>query len=549
MRSVSSSSAIDVVKTACEYRSYCGLRASDVSFGTTCSGKMLLSVSYSCVSGGYLLRIESRLPRGSNCFLIGLLGDRYPAPRLVTKSSVQLEWQKHGQEDEKTQYVVEKRYVPASQPSAIAGLFFEGFGYIKFDATPFDGGTSFITKLSFRTFVPDGLLFVAFKSDWSSYAYLQLLNGNLKFSVKGAEGSSDVTTTVALNDGQFHTVQAEKKEQTKNGLVLTVDTNPVSQNLQGQLKSINVNVDSVYVGGISLDHVVKASGVLSHTEPFIGCMRIDQLDNDKTFDLLSKSNQSYENVRWSSNGCPPAVDKGMHFRGTGYAELTLSSSSSIQLQISFRLRTSWPNGLLLAAYSNDKNSSLFIESRVDGLDLRYKKGDQSADGPFLVRVRPNDASLCDGAWHTINMTIDTTFLAVTVDGVSHRTSSEITDVQAYSTKIVENFYLGGMEHKGASPTMDEIALGYGVNVTSYGGCLADLEVNGQLIDFPKVRSASLNVSFAGCPDFTWNGPTCQDQIVRVGTKGKSEETLTDTSGVEAFSGWSIFMVVLFYVYT
>ena len=79
--------------------------------------------------------------------------------------------------------------------------------------------------------------------------------------------------------------------------------------------------------------------------------------------------------------------------------------------------------------------------------------------------------------------------------------------------------------------------------------MADLEVNGQLVDVPNVRSASLNVSFAGCPDFTWNGPTCQDQIVHVGTKGKGVETLTDTSGVEAFSGRFIFIIVLFYVYT
>ena len=479
--------------------------------------------------------------------LIGLPGDRYPALGVVKKSSVQIAWQKHDKEDENTKYVVEKRYVPASQPSAIAGLSFEGYGYIKFTwGDAFDGGDSFITKLSFRTFIPDGLLFIAFKDDWSSYAYLQLANGKLKFAVKSDKSSSDVTTTVALNDGQFHTVEAEKRESTKRTLKLTVDAVLKFVDVNSG-RDISVSVDTVFVGGITSDFIGKASSVLSHTEPFIGCMQIDQLDNDRTFDLLK--NRSYENVRWSSNGCPPAVDKGMHFRGTGYAKLTLSPSSSIQLQVSFRIRTSWPNGLLLAAYSNDESNFLFIESRVDGLELRYKKGDQSADGPFLFRVRPKDVSLCNGAWHTVNVTIDTTYLAVTVDGVSHRTSSEITDVLAYSSNILENFYFGGMEHKGASPTMDEIALGYGVNVTSYGGCLADLEVNGQLIDVSKVRSASLNVSFAGCPDFTWNGPTCQDQIVRVGTKGKNEETLKDTSGVEAFSGWSIFMVVLFYVYT
>ena len=493
--------------------------------------------------------IDARLPMMPvsliNCLLVGLLGDRYPTPVSVTKSSVKLEWQKHDQEDDKTKYVVEKRYVPASQTSAIAGLSFEGFGYIKFTrGDAFDGGRSFITKLPFRTFVPDGLLFVAFKDDWSSYAYLQLANGKLKFAVKSDKGSSDITTTVALNDGQFHTVEAEKRENARGTLKLTVDAILKFVDVNSG-KDIAVNVDNVYVGGITSDFIGKASSVLSHTEPFIRCVQIDQLDNDRTFDLLK--NRSYENVRWSSNGCPPAIDKGMHFRGAGYTKLTFSSSSSIQLQASFRIRTSWPNGLLLAAYSNDESNFLFIESRVDGLDLRYKKGDQLADGPFLFRVRPKDASLCDGAWHTMNLTIDTTSLVVSVDGVSHRTSSEITDVLAYSSNILENFYLGGMEHKGASPTMDEKALGYGVNVTSYGGCLADLEVNGQLVDVPKVRSASLNVSFAGCPDFTWNGPTCQ--IARVGTKGKSEETLTDNSGVEAFSGWSIFMVVLFLMYT
>ena len=491
--------------------------------------------------------IDAMMPVGLiNCLLIGLLGDRYPTPVSVRKSSVKLEWQKHDQEDDNTKYVIEKRYVPASQTSAIAGLSFEGFGYIKFTrGDAFDGGRSFITKLSFRTFVPDGLLFVAFKDDWSSYAYLQLANGKLKFAVKSDKGSSDITTTVALNDGQFHTVEAEKRESTKRTLKLTVDAVLKFVDVNSG-KDIAVSVNNVYVGGITSDQVASASSVLSHTEPFIGCMQIDQLDNDRAFDLLK--NQSYENVRWSSNGCPPAVDKGMHFRGTGYAKLTLSSSSSIQLQLSFRMRTSWPNGLLLATYSNDESKFLFIESRGDGLDLRYKKGDQSADGPFFFRVRPKDASLCDGAWHTVNLTIDTTSLVVSVDGVSHRTSSEIPDVLTYSSKILENLYLGGMEHKGASPTMDEIALGYGVNVTSYGGCLADLEVNGQLVDVPKVRSASLNVSFAGCPDFTWNGPTCQDQIVQVGIKSKGVVTLKDTSGVEAFSGWSIFMIA-FFMYT
>ena len=401
-------------------------------------------------------------------------------------------------------------------------MTFEGFGYIKFSPTgSFNGGKKFETRLTFRTSSPNGLLFVGFvEKDWSSYSYLQLTNGKLKFAVKGSIGSVDVTATATLNDDQFHTVVAAKRKSDSNTIKLTVDGISASAD-DDDGEDINVSVDSVYIGGLVSTQSVKTD-VLSHKDGFIGCIYVEQLDSDISFD--SRKNQSYENVRWNTNGCLPAVQKGMHFRGTGYAKLTVSSSSSGQLQLSFRIRTSWPNGLLLAAYSDDRGDFLFIETHV-----RYKKGSNSSGGPFLVRFLPRAVSLCDGAWHTVILAIDKSSFVVTVDGVSHNTSSQITD-------IMENFYLGGIENKGLPPTMAEVALGYGVNVTSFGGCLADFKVNGQLLDYVMARNASLNVSFAGCPDFTWGGPTCKDQVLHIGSKGEGNETLTDTNGIKPFTG-------------
>ena len=487
---------------------------------------MLLNVSYTCLSG-----ISSTVPVVRlNNVVLGLQGDRYLRPLAVTESSVELQWRKHSNEDNNTKYVIERRDVPASQPSAIAGFSFEGFGYVNFDNSPFDGGKKFLTKLAFRTLAPNGLLFVAFKSDWSSYAYLQLTDGKLIFAVKSDIGSLNVSTTVTLNDGRFHTVEAEKRDKDRKTLKLTVDgTKKSSSYVRGGGK-INVQVESVYVGGINSTQYVKDS-VLSQTDGFIGCMNVEQLEKGKTLDL-SKS-QSYENVRWITNGCPPAVHAGMHFRGAGYAKLTLSPSSSSQLKVSFRMRTSWSNGLLLAAYSSGKGEFLFVESRVNGLDLRYRKGFGPSDGPFLVQVRPETVSVCDGAWHTVSLAVDTAFLVVTVDGVAHNTSCNITNVQMYSSDIMENVYLGGMD---STPKIVQKALGYGVNLTSYGGCLADFKVNEQLVDYVKKRIVSLNVSFAGCPDFTWEGPTCVDQVLRVDSKGEGEESLTDNNGVKAFTG-------------
>ncbi|XP_065826095.1 uncharacterized protein [Oscarella lobularis] len=48
----SSNSSIDVVvRTACQYRRYCRLVASNVTFETNCTGEMSLNISYECVSG------------------------------------------------------------------------------------------------------------------------------------------------------------------------------------------------------------------------------------------------------------------------------------------------------------------------------------------------------------------------------------------------------------------------------------------------------------------------------------------------------------------
>ena len=476
-------------------------------------------------------QLHSAFCSNSEWFL-GLQGDLSLTHDKVTGSSVRLKWKKHSDEDKNTEYVVERRCVPASQPSAVAGISFDGFGYIKYKTSVFKGGEEFTTKLTFRTSSPNGLLFFAFKNNWSSYAYLKLTNGKLDFAVKTKDGSVNVSST-AITLNEFHTVKAEKKWQNnENTLTLTVDgTIPSNSSVKNGGK-IDISVNNVYVGGVPSTVLVEPS-VLSQVDGFVGCMNVEQFEDEHSFDLKNS-----RNVRSSADGCPPAVREGMHFRGTGYAKLTLSPSSSGQLRFDFQMRTSWPNGLLLAAYGNDADKFLFVETRVDGLDLRYRKGIAVSD---LVRVRPGrTVSLCDGVWHSVSLTIDTALIVVTIDGVRQNTSSKIDDVLSYSSDIMKNFYLGGMERSesggASSPTMDEIALGYGVNVASYGGCLADFKVNGQLVDYAKKRNASLDVSFAGCPDFTWSGPTCVDQVVRVGSKGLGRKTLTDTNEVKAFTG-------------
>ena len=269
----------------------------------------------------------------------------------MTGSSVLLKWTKHPEEDSNTKYFVERRYIPASQPSAVVGISFDGFGYMKYRTNAvFNGGKAFTMELTFRTSSPNGLLFFAFKNNWSSYAYLKLTNGKLDFAVKSKDGSVNLSST-AITLNEFHTVKAEKRQNDDDTLRLTVDGGTTGSASVKDGGKIEVRVNSVYVGGVPSTVLVVEPSILSQVDGFVGCMNVEQLDNGKSFGPNGLTNSL--NVRSSANGCPPAVQEGMHFRGTGYAKLTLSSSSSGQLQFDFRMRTSWPNGLLLAAYDND----------------------------------------------------------------------------------------------------------------------------------------------------------------------------------------------------
>ena len=129
---------------------------------------------------------------------------------------------------------------------------------------------------------------------------------------------------------------------------------------------------------------------------------------------------------------------------------------------------------------------------------------------------------------------------VRVHNAESKEVSHIVNATKFASKIFQNVYVGGMPRYDlleTRPTPVEVALGFGVNVTGYGGCLADFSVNEALIDVVKKREESVNVSFAGCPNFPWSGPVCKDQLVAINPASGNEEdnTVTDAD-VEAFTG-------------
>ena len=464
-----------------------------------------------------------------SCMCTGLNDTVLPPVLLnVDKSSVQLRWDANHQ-------TIQRRYVPMSQPCAVPGFLFEGFGYVLLAQDQFTGGKAFKIKLFFRTANPDGVLFSAFKSDELS-VYLALIDGQLEFAVKcDGEAHQRIKTHAKWNDNRFYTVEAIKRNQNIKLDVLTGNRTKLFSSTSIKCDK-TVAVDNSYVGGLPADYDTTSIQTLPpDTIGFIGCIRVMFLhDNRAAFN--SSKIQKLVNVVRENGGCPPSVEKAMHFRGSGYVKLRLSSTqiTNEKLHFGFRIRTSWPNGLLLAAFGNGNKDFLFVETRGrDGIDVRYKTKEERVN---VIRV--NRCVLCDGSWHEIGLSITDKLFIVRVDNAEDEEIAHTISVDEFASEILQNVYVGGLPQYNLSetrPTPVEVALGIGVNVTGYGGCLADFSVNKTLIDVVKKREESVHVSFAGCPNFPWSGPVCEEQLVDINSANKGDSTVTDAD-VETFTG-------------
>ncbi|XP_065826080.1 uncharacterized protein [Oscarella lobularis] len=404
-----------------------------------------------------------------------------------------------------------------SQPCTVPGFLFEGFGYVLLSPGQFIGGEEFKIKLFFRTTNPDGMLFAAFKSDALSYVYLALIDGELEFGVQAdGNNSQSIRTEGKWNKDRFYRVEAMK---TVTKVILRVYYGSQGLLAYNETKCDSktvVVVDNSYVGGLP----VNASRLLPDSIGFIGCIRVMFFYSSKA-QFNSSKIQKLVNVVQENDGCPPSVEKAMHFRGSGYVRLNLSSSARIndELHFRFRVRTSWPNGLLLAAFGNVSKNFLFVETRGrDGIDVRYRTNKERVN---VIRV--NRCILCDGSWHEIDLSITDRFIIVRVD---NEDISPIINVTEFSSEILQNVYFGGLPQYDLSetkPTPVEVALGVGVNVTGYGGCLANFSVNEILIDVVKKRAGSAN-------------------LIDINSASENGRAVTDTN-VEAFTEYLYRVVV------
>ncbi|KAL3275279.1 hypothetical protein HHI36_020047 [Cryptolaemus montrouzieri] len=329
------------------------------------------------------------------------------------------------------------------------GFRFNGNGYAVFNARSYNLRHRSDIQLKFKTFAPEGLLFLAEKDN--TFISLELRNGKILYQYNLGHTTKLWHTSKTYNDGQWHTVSATREGPRGQ---LTVD----SENVSDRTKSIEGNVlaaiDVISFGGYPGKH--------SHADvtnvKFDGCIdsaivtgnSIDFKQNIKSFDITP--------------GCPDKVAKLVSFVKSrpGYIRHTpLSVSNNFRMNLNFKSKET--EGLIF--YATNQQQS-------DGISLALKDGHLVLISQKIEHISKEFFN--DSDWHVISIMHTNQELRIDFDDFNFI----VTDSPPTPLHILYgNLFIGGL------PSTLTAASGMVGSTEPFVGCIADVTLNGNVINF------------------------------------------------------------------
>ncbi|XP_022099403.1 usherin-like isoform X2 [Acanthaster planci] len=368
-----------------------------------------------------------------------------------------------------------------------------------------------VERLTSPTMPVDALLLLAVSpEDQEEIVAIQLRNGRPWFLFDPQGGIAAVTPTNdrgrRYDDGQWHRVLA-----VRNGVIgtITVDGVYTGQSSAPTASTIIGVTTGLYVGGLPPDFVLSRMDTGNSTliqRSFVGCMRGLRVERQHRpaplwEDLGWEAAAESRNTVPGWQGCPMERAEGVHFLGRGYASLPEGTvTSGPAFIVTMEMRTQLSSGLIMFGYAT--SGAFFLLQLVNGdLELVIRTG---AGNP--VTLSTSGASLCDGQWRSLTLAQNGGQVSMGVLGGQQAVGS------GDSTPLVvtSQLFVGGVPEDSNAM---EFVRGAGLTLQSgFGGCMRQLVVSGQRLDF-SVRSVQLsNVYLDGCPAETTTSGACMTPI-------------------------------------
>ncbi|XP_039983193.1 laminin subunit alpha-1 isoform X2 [Xiphias gladius] len=326
-------------------------------------------------------------------------------------------------------------------------------------------------RLSVRSRALDGLILLLSDSKHMDFIVLRLTGGRMMVSADLGKGPASITSSVAINDGDWHAVTAEVSRRLVS---VSVDgSSPDSVTVKGN----QLDVDNrLYLGGLPHTHTTRRINV---STSFQGCVRSVSL-NGATLDLTKPA------LQHDVTSCFTKDQTGSYFNGSGYAILMHDGYKvGSDVSVTLEFRTSQSEGVFLGISS----------AKVDAIGLELINGQvvfNVNNGAGRVSVRSIGQVLCDGQWHRLLARKTKHSLSLSVDGRSYTTPNPYP--QSTSAETNNPVYLGGYP-VGVKQNCLSIS-------SRFRGCLRNLQlVKSHLSNTLNLSSAHflLGVTPNSCP--------------------------------------------------
>ncbi|XP_055540243.1 laminin subunit alpha-1 isoform X2 [Wyeomyia smithii] len=337
---------------------------------------------------------------------------------------------------------------------------------------------NFIIQFDFRTFYPNGLLFVALgsKEKAKHYITLSLRDGSLLLTVRGRK-REQLLLPVKLNDGQWHQVSLNSVKKKATLSVQIGDSQSLAQiKLPKKLNAAN----NLFVGGIPDDTLLPKEWQ-TRPEEFKGCLRKFSVNNN-TQDLARPGRNL--NV----GQCFPRIEQGSYFPGDAYAIYKRNFNVGKFMDVDLELRTSEVNGILMSVADSTNGFPAFsLEISNGNVILSIDVGDG-----YPIRVQstlPSKYTLCDNRWHNVSALYEDHQIVLRVDNYPPNTllvqSNEV--LRRVVTKAP--LYIGGLPDTAPSGTL--------LLRENFKGCIRNVVIRNERKDWTDMDNLH-NVLLSEC---------------------------------------------------
>ncbi|XP_061943056.1 laminin subunit alpha lam-3 isoform X4 [Apis cerana] len=331
-------------------------------------------------------------------------------------------------------------------------------------------------EFDFRTYYPNGLLFITPGLRPKHYLMVVIRDGQLLLLVKSKQ-KKEILFKMPFNDGNWHHVMISHDERKLTLLVDSLTPHTIKVPRKIGLASM------MYIGGLPESGTPIPEQVVVKLETLKGCIRGLRI-NGNVFDMVGSTSRAYQ-----VGQCFPNVESGAYFQDEAYAIYKRNFELGAVLELQLEFRTSELSGVLLSITAPGNSPSLSLELNNGKVIM---SGDLGDNNPLYAEQRfTSPYTICDNRWHRIQAVYNDEELALKVDEMDQKYGlPPNVNYHMMDSTISGPLYIGGLPAsapKGTLMTRDH-----------FNGCIRNVMIGGERRDWTDMDELH-NIHLSSCP--------------------------------------------------